>query len=49
MQETNEAKYVYSMFLMTNLEDEEGRKLGFDFFAELKIQFVLVLQVVERG
>ncbi|WJX31695.1 hypothetical protein P8452_20100 [Trifolium repens] len=32
----HEAKYVYSMLLMANCEDEEGRKLGFDLFAELK-------------
>ncbi|GAU20444.1 hypothetical protein TSUD_130020 [Trifolium subterraneum] len=31
-----EAKYVYSMLLMANCEDEEGRKLGFDIFVELK-------------
>jgi hypothetical protein len=32
----HEAKYVYSMLLMANCEDEEGRKSGFDFFAEFK-------------
>ncbi|GAU11159.1 hypothetical protein TSUD_197830 [Trifolium subterraneum] len=32
----HEAKYVYSMILMANCEDEDGRKLGFDLFAELK-------------
>jgi len=32
----HEAKYVYSMLLMANSEDEEGRKLGFDLFGELK-------------
>ncbi|XP_045786877.1 F-box protein At2g35280-like [Trifolium pratense] len=32
----HEAKYVYSMILMANREDEEERKLGFDLFAELK-------------
>ncbi|WJX37679.1 hypothetical protein P8452_25422 [Trifolium repens] len=32
----HEAKYVYSMLLMANCEHEEGRKLGFDLFAELK-------------
>ncbi|CAL5198882.1 unnamed protein product [Lathyrus oleraceus] len=33
----HEAKYVYSMLLMANCEeDEEGRKLGFDLFGELK-------------
>jgi len=31
-----EAKYVYSMLLMANIEDGEGRKLGFDLFGELK-------------
>jgi hypothetical protein len=32
----HEAKYVYSMLLMINLEDEETRKLGCDLFTELK-------------
>jgi hypothetical protein len=32
----HEAKYVYSMLLMANWDDEEGRKLGFDLFGELK-------------
>ncbi|GAU25420.1 hypothetical protein TSUD_70730 [Trifolium subterraneum] len=36
LQGHDEAKYVYSMLLMANCEDEEGRKLGFDLFAELK-------------
>ncbi|RHN64430.1 hypothetical protein MtrunA17_Chr4g0069031 [Medicago truncatula] len=32
----HEAKYVYSMLLMANCDDDEGRKLGFDLFDELK-------------
>jgi hypothetical protein len=32
----HEAKYVYSMLLMANSDDGEGRKLGFDLFGELK-------------
>jgi hypothetical protein len=32
----HEAKYVYSMLLMANCDDEEGRKLGFDLFGEMK-------------
>jgi len=32
----HDAKYVYSMLLMANCEDEEGRKLGYDLFGELK-------------
>jgi len=32
----HDAKYVYSMLLMANCEDKEGRKLGYDLFGELK-------------
>lgn len=32
----HEAKYVYSMLLMANCEDDEGRELGFDLFGELR-------------
>jgi TPR repeat protein len=37
LQGHHEAKYVYVMLLMANCnDDEEGRKLGFDLFGELK-------------